>query len=404
MPFTHQNRIFGLDFLRAIAILQVVQGHAYKLHYQFWDYTAWDSKIISFAIFNFVDGVDLFFVLSGFLIGGILIKNLENQPKNIRTLWNFWVRRWFRTLPLYYLVLSINILVFCFIFSENAIIGLKNLWQQGVLQYFFFIQNFTKTTSFFGESWSLAIEEWAYLVLPILFLGIIRFGNLSVKTSILGGIITILILSMVARFIFWISILPNTQLIAWDIQVHLRDITPFRLDAIALGIFGSWVNYYFQSKWLKFRWLSLVIGLTFCFSFKEISALTLQNIKHSSGLLFVMIENVFGCFGILCLLPVLTTWKIQKGIFGKVIEHISLISYSLYLLNLTFLIGLIEHFLPPHSIQDSYLNLTIYWIVLIGLSTLTYYYFEKPMMELREHFLTSSTSPTKSQSPEMLRQ
>ncbi len=93
MQSTHQNRIFGLDFLRAIAILQVVQGHAYQLHYQFWDYTPWASKIISFTIFNFVDGVDLFFVLSGFLIGGILIKSLENQLITTNILWNFWIKR-----------------------------------------------------------------------------------------------------------------------------------------------------------------------------------------------------------------------------------------------------------------------------------------------------------------------
>lgn len=394
MSSTHQNRIFGLDFLRAIAILQVVQGHAYQLHYQFWDYIPWASKIISFAIFNFVDGVDLFFVLSGFLIGSILIKNFENQPINIKTLWNFWVKRWFRTLPLYFLVLCLNILVFCFIFSENFITGLKNLWHQDILRYFFFTQNFTKTSLFFAESWSLAIEEWAYIVLPILFLCIIRFGKLSVKTSILVGVITVLILSMVVRFLFWNSILPNTNFNLWELQVQFREITPFRLDAIALGVFGAWVYFYFQCKWLKFKWLSLVIGLIMCLYFKEFSASTLQNIKQFNGFLFVMIENIFGCFGILCLLPVLTLWKTQKGVFGKIIEHISLISYSMYLLNLTFLIGLIKYFFPAQSVNDSYLNLSVYWILLISLSSFTYYYFEKPFIAFREKFLVKAKVET----------
>lgn len=320
MLYILRNRIFGLDFLRAIAILQVVQGHAYQLHYQFWDYDPWASKIISFAIFNFVDGVDLFFVLSGFLIGGILIKNLENQPVNIKTLWNFWVKRWFRTLPLYFLVLGLNIFVFCFILSENFITGIKNLWHADILRYFFFTQNFTRISLFFEESWSLAIEEWAYIVLPLLFFCIIRFGKLLVKTSILGGVITILIMSMMARFMFWIFILPNTQLTVWEMQVQFREITPFRLDAIALGVFGAWIYYYFQDKWLKFKWLSLVVGLIICLYFKEFSASTTQNIKQTNGFLFVMIENTMGCFGILCLLPVLTIWKTQKEFLEKLLN------------------------------------------------------------------------------------
>ena len=317
---------------------------------------------------------------------------------------DFWTKRWFRTLPVYLLILTVNILIFCFIFSKNPTLGVKSLWNEGILRYFFFTQNFKTISSFFEESWSLSIEEWSYLILPILFICIIRFGKLSVKTSILIGIITILTLSMIARFIFWFSILPNTQLTPWELQVHLRGITPLRLDAIDLGVFGAWVNYYYKGNWLKFRWLFLSIGLIACFYFKDLSALTLQNIKKPIGVLFVMIENVFGCFGIFCLLPVLITWKVQKGIFGKVIEHISLISYSLYLLNLTFLIGLIKHFSPSHSVQDSYLNLTIYWVILIILSTLTYYYFEKPMMKLRERFFISSASPTKFQSPKTIKQ
>lgn len=387
MSPTHQNRIFGLDFLRAIAILQVVQGHAYQLHYQFWDYTPWASNIISFVIFNFVDGVDLFFVLSGFLIGGILIKNLENQPTNTKTLWNFWAKRWFRTLPLYFLVLYLNILVFCLIFSENFITGLKNLWHQDILRYFFFTQNFTKTSLFFEESWSLAIEEWSYIVLPLLFFCIIRFSKSSVKTSILLGIIAILILSIIARFMFWTSILSDTKLNVWQMQVQFREITLLRLDAIALGVFGAWRYFYFKDKWLKYKWLSLVIGLITCLYFRELSVSTMQNIKQTNGFLFIMIENTFGCFGILCLLPILTTWKTQKGFFGKIIEHISLISYSMYLLNLTFLIGLIKHFFPVQSINDSYLNLSVYWILLISLSSFTYFYFEKPFIIFREKFL-----------------
>ena len=62
-----------------------------------------------------INGVELFFVLSGFLIGGILIKTFQKDNSfGIKTISNFWIRRWFRTLPNYDLILILNIIVVYF--------------------------------------------------------------------------------------------------------------------------------------------------------------------------------------------------------------------------------------------------------------------------------------------------
>lgn len=66
----------------------------------------------------------------------------------------------------------------------------------------------------------------------------------------------------------------------------------------------------------------------------------------------------------------------------------------MYLLNLTFLINLIKHFFPTQSVNDTYLNLSVYWILLISLSSFTYYYFEKPLTALREKFLVKAKAET----------
>ncbi len=94
------KRVFGLDLMRAFAIIFVVMGHG-----------SWmlDKADTDFPWIGFIDGVELFFVLSGFLIGGILIKLFQNTKSlGVKTLWNFWIRRWFRTLPNYYLILLIK--------------------------------------------------------------------------------------------------------------------------------------------------------------------------------------------------------------------------------------------------------------------------------------------------------
>ena len=104
-------------------------------------------------------GVELFFVLSGFLIGQILIRNGSDlgQAGNVAF---FYVRRWFRTLPLFFLFLIVNIAFERFFRAHPVGFG------EG-LSHGFFLRNFASfQMTFFPESWSLAIEEWFYLLFP----------------------------------------------------------------------------------------------------------------------------------------------------------------------------------------------------------------------------------------------
>ena len=95
----HNKRVFGLDVMRAAAILIVVDAHATIALKDYYSGAFWHHLL--------PDGVELFFVLSGFLIGGILIRSYEKNGGFDRDLLlNFWTRRWFRTLPAYYFVLD----------------------------------------------------------------------------------------------------------------------------------------------------------------------------------------------------------------------------------------------------------------------------------------------------------
>ena len=140
--------------MRMAAILVVVLGHSSIL--------LENTVLKDFPYFKPVDGVDLFFVLSGFLIGGIMLRDF-NQSSSIYELLSFWKRRWFRTLPLYFLILGLNYVV------------VKNEWIKGDIEqanstFLCFLQNLTEPFyDFFWESWSLSVEEWFYLTSPVLF-------------------------------------------------------------------------------------------------------------------------------------------------------------------------------------------------------------------------------------------
>ena len=157
MDIDYSRRIFGLDLMRAIAILGVLGSHI------LWIFPEANSGWLVYILqFGGVMGVELFFVLSGFLIGRILLRHFVNPQFHKGHFNYFLVRRWFRTLPNYYAVLLLNILLVTAIGRELP---------DTIARYFGFLQNFFSGMDiFFTESWSLPIEEFAYIIGPVLLL------------------------------------------------------------------------------------------------------------------------------------------------------------------------------------------------------------------------------------------
>ena len=144
------QRQAGLDIFRSIAILVVVLGHGLPLL---------QAANTAFPYIPLPDGVEMFFVLSGFLIGQILLRVPVFDTTNLL---HFWSRRWLRTLPAYYVILILNIVL-----SKVHLIGSS---ADAITWHFWvFTQNLAwHFQGFFWESWSLAVEEWFYLLFPLI--------------------------------------------------------------------------------------------------------------------------------------------------------------------------------------------------------------------------------------------
>tara|TARA_R100000406_G_scaffold87632_1_gene72425 strand:- start:2448 stop:3215 length:768 start_codon:yes stop_codon:yes gene_type:complete len=234
----NSNRIYGLDILRALAIFFVVLAHGDKLM------PPERYKYIHYFVF---DGVAIFFVLSGFLIGGILIKILNKKVLTFGGMLHFWKRRWFRTLPNYFLILSI-LLILNLLFTPNFTILDK-------LQYFIFSQNlFWEHPAFFPEAWSLSIEEWFYLLIPIIIYVFIRILKFSPKKAVLIAAIVILITVTLYRYFLHINLdIDSYQ--TWDKMIRRQVFT--RLDSLMYGIIGAYIYFYFRDFWKKNKMGSL---------------------------------------------------------------------------------------------------------------------------------------------------
>ncbi|GAB2561767.1 acyltransferase family protein [Spirosoma aerophilum] len=388
------KRVFGLDVMRAAAILIVVDSHATIALKEYYDG--------SFIHYLLPDGVELFFVLSGFLIGGILIRSYEKKETFDRQLLlNFWTRRWFRTLPNYYLVLGGLIALSLLQAWWNNLH--HNLPPAGtLLTYFFFVQNFTRyIPDFFPETWSLAIEEWSYISLPlILWLMHALFSNKWPRQRIvLATILFIILGTNLYRLISAIQIPISKG------ELGYRGIVIARLDAISYGVLAAYVKNYFPAFWrndtVRRRLGMLGLALTLIAAFT--SSIFIIKYYYYVGLFpaytFYKRTFYFPAIGIsmALLMPYMDGWRTATGLWGKfglarAITHISLISYSMYLLNLTPIMGILIEKIPTTSLAVGWYKVGLFWVLVLGLSTLLFKFFEKPVTQLRERL--SAKEPT----------
>ncbi len=205
-------------------------------------------------------GVQLFFVLSGFLIGRILIALIEvDKASHPRTSnktgtasWRRWlifmVRRWMRTLPLYWLVL----LLLGWFWPPMFWVPHNGLLRSHLLAYGSLTQNlfWPMRDGWFAVSWSLAVEEWFYLVFSALLFASARLltPGRALATTLLLFIATPLVLR-------YYSLAD----VAW--QSGDEQIVPLWFDALATGVLTSWLLYR-SSMSRSASLFALVLGLS----------------------------------------------------------------------------------------------------------------------------------------------
>ena len=312
------NRVFGLDVLRFIAIFMVLIGHSLILVPM--EYKPAVHKIL-------LDGVAIFFVLSGYLIGGILIRQLQKEAPSIKGLVHFWSRRWMRTVPAYLFVLLVLL--------AYTAIALPDNFPPDWWKFFFFIQNFESVPpSFFAESWSLSIEEWFYLLVPtFLFGSLYVFRSKLLPTIVVLSVVLIALISWYRYYIYhkynFHSADPS-HLPAFKqyIDDHITYQVIPRLDAIMFGVIGAFLANYFPNLWKhKFNILLLILGCWLLYYTKRNMG---PKYGEYSAVWFPLIKSLV----VLMMLPFLSNWKNGFGRVTKFITFFSLISYSMYLVNL----------------------------------------------------------------------
>ncbi len=233
------KRIPELDGLRGLAIFSVLVFHYIEQQGPV------ASPSVTFAqrlVIMGWSGVDLFFVLSGFLIGGILL-DVRNSPFYFRT---FYLRRFFRIIPIYYLWILAYIALIALAgravqaHSNSGIIVKPNFT---IFAHFLFLQNFIGVSfggiagSWFSHLWSLAVEEQFYLVSPL----VIRF---LAPRHLPKFLVSVIAGAPLLRIFLIYAAHANPQLVA--------NLMPCRADSLAVGMLAAvlWRTNEFR-EWLS---------------------------------------------------------------------------------------------------------------------------------------------------------
>jgi peptidoglycan/LPS O-acetylase OafA/YrhL len=315
-------------------------------------------------------GVEIFFCLSGFLVGSIFLdvaKIFDGNPSGIL---HFMMRRWFRTVPNYYFYLALN--------TVSFMTGFAFLGNPPDIKYLFFAQNLLAPHPlFFPEAWSLSVEEVFYVLLPFTFVfawAIFRKTSFAIAVA-LGSIL-----------LFSMGLRAHAALYATDWEEQLRKVALLRLDSL---IFGVLLAVAYRKLLASRTGLRLLTGICLL-SFLPVSIYMVLMGPSWIGerfmvKLFLFTMTSLGVCGIL-LLGIKTTLPRAIAVPAA---WIAKLSYSLYLSNLTSFYFVGHVFGGATDLGGYVYRASIYVSGALLLSSMTYSFVEKPSLRIRDRYFPS---------------
>lgn len=336
-----------LDSLRAVAVIITLLGH--------WITDIWGVRI---EVFDY--GVDIFFAISGFLITSILIKEKKEIAKErtyVKHLGNFYIRRFLRLMPIYFMYL-LGLLLLAKLFEFE-------LWSEGSGFYFFtYLPNILiyfdgPQSKLVNHFWSLGVEEQFYLIWPF----IIYF--LSQK-YLRGVLILVIIIGVGVHF-------------AFDSNVRYLPFGNFH--TLGFGALMAYFNEYEREKnetLYKYKSLILFFSLVLLFITLSGKAPLLKCIHQIALMLLSGILTLSSYY----------QWNGLVAIFFdfSIMQRIGKISYGIYVMHkpVHYLIG--PWLMKISFLNNGYLLMLIYALITFIIATLSYKYFETFFLRLKTKY------------------
>jgi peptidoglycan/LPS O-acetylase OafA/YrhL len=372
------ERYPALDGLRGIAVILVIALHTFKRAAEFTAHPVLHF-IADLTSVGWV-GVDIFFVLSGFLITSILLRTKTGAGY----FKNFYVRRILRIFPLYYIGLAV-LLALMPVLDPDYAPWIKSdlpyllLYQQNWLSIYGFAGH--GLTVFLSVTWSLAIEEQFYLLWP----AVVYFSSEKNLLRISVGIMLFSLLSRVGLLLLWGDVNRAGNFFFFGTFTRFEELVVGGVLALLLT-WPAWKERIRRYAGALF-WTSLAVFFLLCSrSFPSTPHPAYENVplivgSYTSAALFSA-----GLIGVLVTIPE-RSWV--SRLFGNaVLTQWGKYSYSAYLFHVPIAVILLDEF--SHAFLKGWQAYTGYILLTYGLTFLlalaTWYLIEKHFLDLKKHF------------------
>jgi len=302
-------------------------------------------------------GVDLFFVISGFLIGGLIFAELDKTQKfDIK---RFFIRRAFKIYPSFYLLIVLTAIIFYFKKELNY----KDLYAE-----LFYFQNYHN--GLWSHTWSLAVEEHFYILLPLLFYGFRPFSMRHNSKKVFIFLIGLIIIINLLKYSQRMDLLSENRVTFYS---HLR------IDGLLFGVLLCYL-YRYANKWIIWwsKYLSLpmfVLGLPIIYKIGIEGIFSPSQFEYGYTLLYVY-------FGNLLLLLIYAERMLRNRFFYLPIK-LGLYSYSIYLWHMPckfWILGRANKYID----LDYFLQLALYVISSFVVGIIFAKMVEMPFLKIRD--------------------
>jgi peptidoglycan/LPS O-acetylase OafA/YrhL len=388
----------GLDSLRFFAALAVFFTHV-ELIKKFTGFGShWidpEERITKFTVFQSVIskeidplspliayssalGVVFFFVLSGFLITYLLLKEKESN-KTIQ-IGKFYLRRAFRIWPLYYLIFILGFFVLpnleLFAVPGQDVFFNQNFWGNLML-YAFFMPNlafsiYTTAVPNIGQSWSIGVEEQFYLLWPLL---------IRKSKNVLKSILWITGIIIALKGILLLSF-PFIKLEA--LVVIKKFLAMSKLECMALGGFGAYVFFNKKESILRliFKPFAQVLAIAMIPILIYFIPMALEDMLHL-------------LFSISFLIIILNVAGNEKSFFrfeNPILQYLGRISYGFYMFHvmcIVFTIHTLDKYIGLNNDITTTQHILLYgisFLLTVAVSSLSYHIFEKAFIRLKDKY------------------
>ena len=364
-PAAPADRSLALDVLRAWAILLVLGRHILW----FPPSPRWDVFFVRLWHQCGWIGVDLFFVLSGYLVGGLLFR--EFRERGIVSPWIFLVRRGFKIYPAFYAFLALSLLI-------SYELGMTfPSWPQGLVGELLFVQNYY--ASLWPQTWSLAVEEHFYL---LLVWGIYVLSRRSAAPDPFRRLVWVVagvnILTLAGRLYAGCALQEH-----WS---HLLMRTHWRLDSLFFGVMLAYARHWHLSRLVSMlnlaaRWKIWGIALL-------LAPCIVGDIEKTPYLYTAGLTGLYLGFGWLVADAAVSA---RQGVYRRMafLAPVGRWSYSIYLWHVTVYYVVVP-FLHRHLPGTPYvIEIAIYVALAIATGATMFKCIEGPALRWRERWCPS---------------